>query len=57
MNKYYQVALEDLQRQKISDRYAQLKEAKIYNEPLFAKTLADKNEPPMMTERSDDGRA
>ena len=49
MNKYYQVALEDLQRQKISDRYAQLKEAKIYNEPQFAKTLAIKNEPPIMT--------
>ena len=54
MNKYYQVALEDLQKQKISDRYAQLKEAKIYNEPLLAKTLMSKNDPPMITDRSDD---
>ena len=44
MNKYYQVAFQDLKRQKIEDRYAQLKEAKIYTEPLISVTDVDKNE-------------
>lgn len=43
MNKYYQVAFQDLKRQKIEDRYAQLKEAKIYNEPIISVTDANRN--------------
>ena len=44
MNKYYQVAFQDLKRQKIEDRYAQLKEAKIYNQPIISVTDVDKDE-------------